>query len=125
GEVNLYEERLFTKEERELFPRGVALAEKQGKPVELIVVPSKNIYYAMAQTAQRLDSTQIVAGRSWTISIQEQARRLGYFWERLPENPRRQIEFRIIEPDRSEHIFYLTDDTSRTNGGLRRAGVLR
>jgi amino acid transporter len=124
GERDLYRERLFTKYEQRLFTRVVALAEKQGKPVELIVVPSKNIYYAMAQTAQRLDSSQIVAGGSRNISIQEQARRLGYFWERLPENPRRQIELRIIEPDRSEHIFYLTDDTSRTNGGVRRAGVL-
>jgi len=108
GERDLYRERLFTKYEQKLFTRVVALAEKQGKPVELIVVPSKNIYYAMAQTAWRLGSSQIVAGGSRNISVQEQARRLGYFWERLPENSRRQIEFRIIEPDRSEHIFYLT-----------------
>jgi len=113
GERDLYRERLFTKYEQRLFTRVVALAEKQGKPVELIVVPSKNIYYAMARTAQQLDSALIVAGRSGKISVQEQARRLGYFWEPPPENPRREIEFRIIEPGRSEHIFYLTDGQAR------------
>ena len=113
GERDLSRERLFTKYEQRLFTRVVALAEKQGKPVELIVVPSKNIYYAMALTAQRLDSSMIVAGRSQHLSVQEQARQLIYFWRRLP-NTRRQIEFRIIEPDRSEHIFYSTDSSSET-----------
>jgi hypothetical protein len=40
-------------------------------------------------------------------SAQEQARRLSYFWERQPERRRRQVEFRIIEPDGSERVFYL------------------
>jgi amino acid transporter len=107
GERDLYEESLFTNYERQLFTQVVALAERQGKPVELIVVPSKNVYYTMAQIAQRLDSARIVAGRSWKMSAQEQARRLSYFWERQPERRRRQVEFRIIEPDGSERVFYL------------------
>ena len=41
GERDLYEESLFTKDERQLFTRVVALAERQGKPVELIVVASR------------------------------------------------------------------------------------
>ena len=107
GERDLYEESLFTTYERQLFTRVVALAERQGKPVELIVVPSKNVYYAMALTAQRIDSSMIVAGGSRKMSAQEQARRLRHFWERLPERPRRQVEFRVIEPDGSERVFYL------------------
>ncbi len=105
GERDLYEENLFTDYERRLFTRVVALAEKQGKPVELIVVPSKNEYFAMAQTAQRLDSSQIVAGKSWRISVQEQARQFGRFWKQLPERPRRRIEFSVIGADRSERVF--------------------
>jgi hypothetical protein len=105
GERDLYRERLFTMYEQQLFTRVVAVAEKQGKPVELIVVPSKNVYYAMAQTAQRLDSAQIVAGRSWKISVQAQARQIRRFWKQLPERPRRLIELRIIGPDRSERVF--------------------
>jgi hypothetical protein len=89
------------------------MAEKQGKPVELIVVPSKNVFYAMAQTAQRLDSARVVAGLSRKMGVQTQARRFGYYWKRLPEKPRRRIELRIIEPDRSEHIFCLTGGESQ------------
>jgi amino acid transporter len=107
GERDLYRERLFTRYERQLFTRVVAVAEKQGKPVELIVVPSKNVYYAMAQTAERLGSARIVAGRSSKISVQEQARQFGRFWKRLPERPRRRIEFSVIGPDRTERIFIL------------------
>jgi amino acid transporter len=107
GERDLYEESLFTNYERQLFTRVVSVAERQGKPVELIVVPSKNVYYALAQTARRLDSAQIVAGRSRMMSDQEQARQLGHFWERLPERRRRRVEFRIIGPDRSERAFNL------------------
>jgi amino acid transporter len=105
GERDLYRERLFTIYEQQLFTRVVAVAEKQGKPVELIVVPSKNVYYAMAQTAQRLDAAQIVAGRSWKISVQAQARQIRRFWKQLPERPRRLVELRIIGPDRSERVF--------------------
>jgi hypothetical protein len=107
GERDLYEESLFTKYERQLFTRVVAVAERQGKSVELIVVPSKNVYYAMALAAERIDSARVVAGGSRKMSAQEQARRLRHFWERLPERPRRQVEFRIIEPDGSERVFYL------------------
>jgi len=107
GERDLYKENLFTEYERQLFTRVVAVAERQGKPVTLIVVPSKNVYYAMALTAQRLDSVMIVAGRSRKMSAQEQALRLRHFWKRLPERPRRQVEFRVIEPDVSERVLYL------------------
>jgi len=107
GERDLYEESLFTTYERQLFTRVVSVAERQGKPVELIVVPSKNIYYAMALTAQRIGSAMIVAGGSRKMSAQEQARRLRHFWERSPERPRRQVEFRIIEHDGSERVFNL------------------
>ncbi|HEU0179828.1 MAG TPA: APC family permease [Blastocatellia bacterium] len=105
GERDLYKERLFTMYEQRLFTRVVAVAEKQGKPVELIVVPSKNVYHAIAQTAQRLDSARIVTGQSWKISAQSQARQLSRFWKRLPEKPPRRIEFMIIGPGRSERIF--------------------
>jgi hypothetical protein len=107
GERDLYDETLFTDYERRLFTRVVALAEKYGKPVELVVVPATNIFDAAAQTALRLDSAVVVAGLSSKMTAQEQARELGRAWERLPEKPRRQVAFKIIEPTGVEHVFYL------------------
>lgn len=107
GERDLHDENLFTDYERRLFTRVVALAEKHGKPVELVVVPTTNIFDAVAQTALRLDSAVVVAGLSSKMSAQEQARELGRAWERLHEKPRRQVTFKVIEPTGVEHIVNL------------------
>jgi amino acid transporter len=107
GERNLYDATLFTDYEQRLFTQVVALAEKHGKPVNLVDVPSNNIFDAVAQTALRLDSAEIVAGLSAKMSAQEQSQQLGRAWERLPEAPRRQVRFRIIEPNNREQSFYL------------------
>src|SRR5262249_50299739 len=82
GETDLYDENLFSEYEQVLFTRVVALAEKHGKPVDLLVVPATSIFDAIAQTAVRLDSSEIAAGVSAKMSIPEQARELGRAWER-------------------------------------------
>jgi hypothetical protein len=107
GERELSDETLFTEYEQRLFTRVVALAEKHGKPVDLLIVPATNIFDAVAQTTLRLDSAEMVAGLSSKMTAQEQARELGRAWERLPEKPRRQVAFKVIEPNGSEHVVYL------------------
>ena len=96
---------LFTSRKR-LFTRVVALAEKHGKPVDLLIVPATNIFDAVAQTAWRLDSADVVAGLSSKMTAPEQARELGRAWERLPEKPRRQVAFRVVEPNGHEHLVH-------------------
>jgi amino acid transporter len=107
GERDLYDENLFTDYEQRLFTRVVALAEKHGKPVDLAVVPATNIFDAVAQTALQLDSSEIIAGKSAKMTPQEQARQLGRAWERLPQKPRRQVCFKVVEPEGHEHTIYL------------------
>ncbi|HLG15849.1 MAG TPA: APC family permease [Blastocatellia bacterium] len=107
GATELYDDRLFTEYEQRLFTQVVAMAEKHGKPVSLLVVPASSIFEAVAQTAFRLDSSQIVAGVSSKMSPQEQARQLGRAWEGLREKPRRQVAFKVVAPDRAEHVVYL------------------
>jgi amino acid transporter len=107
GERDLYEANLFTDFEQRLFSRVVALAEKHGKPVELLVVPSTNVFDAVAQTALLLDAAEIVAGSSSKLSAIDQSRLLGKAWERLAEKPRRQVCFRILGPREAPEVFYL------------------
>ncbi len=107
GERELYDENLFTDYEQKLFTRVVALAEKYGKPVDLAVVPATNIFDAVVQMAVQLDSSEIVAGKSSKISPQEQARQLGRAWERLSIKPRRQVCFKVVEPEGHEHTIYM------------------
>ncbi len=107
GEREMYDENLFTDYEQRLFTRVVALAEKHGKPVDLAVVPATNIFDAVVQTALQLDSSEIIAGKSAKMTSQEQARQLGRAWERLPQKPRRQVRFKVVEPGGREHTIYL------------------
>jgi hypothetical protein len=103
----VYDENLFTSYEQKLFTRVVALAEKAGKSVDLVVVPATNIFDAVAQTALQLDSAEIVAGLSNKMTAQEQARSLGRAWEALGTRPRREVCFKIMGLDGSQHIVYL------------------
>ncbi|MGA9774118.1 MAG: APC family permease [Blastocatellia bacterium] len=107
GEREMYEDTMFDAYEQRLFTRVVALAEKAGKPVDLLIVPATNIFDAAAQTALQLDSSEIVAGTSSKLTIQEQSRELGGAWERLGQKPRRQVRFRIIDPHGHEHEVLL------------------
>jgi amino acid transporter len=99
GEYDLAENQLFTDYERDLFTKVVALAEKEGKHVDLLVVPAVNPFDAMVQTASKLQASRLVTGVSARMASEELARRIGNAWERLPE-PRHAFSLEIITPGR-------------------------
>jgi amino acid transporter len=99
GEYDLAENQLFTDYERELFTRVVAMAEKEGKTVDLVVIPAVNPFDAMVQTAVKLQASRLVTGVSSRMDSEELARRIGRAWERLPE-PRHAFSLEIIAPGR-------------------------
>jgi nucleotide-binding universal stress UspA family protein len=74
---------IFDHYEQELFTAVVAVAEKEGKPVSLLVVPGTDVFEAIMVTAQRLASSRIVCGRSNKLSLDEQGKLTGDAWERL------------------------------------------
>jgi len=99
GEYDLSESQLFGAYEKELFSHVVELAEKEGKPVELLVVPAVDPFDAMVQTATRLQASRLVTGVSERMASDELARRIGLAWERQPE-PRHAFSLEIITPER-------------------------
>jgi len=99
GEYELSDAQFFTDYERELFSRVVEIAEKEGKPVDLVVVPGVDPFDAMVQTAARLQASRLVSGVSARMDSAELARRIGRAWERLPE-PRHAFSLEVISPDR-------------------------
>src|SRR5438093_1632848 len=99
GEYLLSEDQVFTDYERELFTRVVSMAEKEGKPVELLTVPGVNPFDAMVYTAATLKASRLVTGVSARMDSEELARRIGKAWESLPE-PRHPFSLEIISPDR-------------------------
>jgi amino acid transporter len=99
AEYGLQDEQLFSDYEKRLFSRVVELAEKEGKPVELLVVPGVDPFDAMMQTAHKLQASRLVTGVSSRMTSEELARRIGLAWEKLPE-PRHAFSLEIISPDR-------------------------
>ncbi|MDR3764184.1 MAG: APC family permease [Acidobacteriota bacterium] len=103
---------LFDEYEQQLFTKVVELAEKEGKHVSLMVVPSSNVFDAIVQTAVRLDSTRVVCGLSNKLSLDEQGKLTGDAWERLPE-PRPNLSLEIYSPDEVPHEYFLGPHTPR------------
>ncbi len=99
GEYELKAEQLFTEYETKLFTRVVAMAEKEGKPVELLVVPGVDPFAAMVQTAASLKASRLVTGVSTRMASDELARLIGQAWEQLPD-PRHPFSLEIITPGR-------------------------
>src|ERR1700733_11534918 len=76
---------VFDHYEQELFTAAWAVAEKEGKPISLLVVPATDVFEAIMGTAQRLDSARVICGLSNKLTSDEQAKLTGDAWERMPE----------------------------------------
>jgi len=98
GSAVLEASQVFDHYEQELFTAAVAVAEKEGKPISLLVVPATDVFEAIMVTAQRLDSSRVVCGLSNKLSADEQAKLTGDAWERMPE-PRPRLCLEVCAPD--------------------------
>jgi hypothetical protein len=88
-------EQVFGSVETKLFTRVVAVAEKAGKHVDLLVVPGSEPWLAIVQTAQRLKSSRIVAGLSPRFTPAELGRFVGEAWETLSD-PKPSLSLEIV-----------------------------
>ncbi len=106
GEYDLSDSQVFSGYEKELFSHVVELAEKEGKHVELLVVPGVNPFDAMVQTAASLKASRLVSGVSARMASEELARRIGRAWESMPE-PKHPFSLEIVSPDRKSSFVDL------------------
>ena len=98
GSAVMEASQVFDHYEQELFTAAVAVAEKEGKPISLLVVPATDVFDAIMVTAQRLDSTRVICGLSNNLTADEQAKLTGDAWERMPE-PRPRLCLEVCAPD--------------------------
>jgi amino acid transporter len=98
---------LFTDYEQLLFTRVVAVAEREGRPVRLLIVPASDAFGAIAQTAYRLHSSEIAVGESAKMTSQDQARLLGEAWDRIDGSRTRQVRLVIYRSDGRRDAFSL------------------
>jgi hypothetical protein len=98
GNTQLESEDVFEDYEQVLFTTVVNLAEKEGKHVELMVVPTNDVFEAIVATAQKLGSTMMICGLSNKLTPEEQAKLTGDAWERLPD-PKPRMKMEVVAPD--------------------------
>ena len=98
---------LFTDYEQTLFTKVVAIAERHGRGVKLLVLPATNIFDAVAQTAVILKASEIVVGESATLSVDEQAHLMGQAWDRAPHDRELITQFVIHFADGHVQTFAL------------------
>ena len=103
---------VFRKYEQELFTTVVNVAEKLGKHVSLLVVPTNDVFESIVATAQRLHSSVIVCGKSNLLTADEQGKLTGDAWERLPE-PRPRLRLAVFDPEGNKHEYMLGPHTPR------------
>jgi amino acid transporter len=95
---DLATEQIFSDYEQRLFTRAVSVAESSGKKISLLVVPARDVWSAIVQTANNLESSAVVTGVSGKMTTQEQAFELGRAWENAPD-PKRQFVVQIVYPN--------------------------
>ena len=107
GVRDIEREELFTDYEQKLFTRVVAIAERHGRGVKLLVVPSTNVFDAVAQTAVRLQASLIVVGESAKMDAEEQAHHLGDAWERTAHDSALATDLVVLSADNHIRRFSL------------------
>ena len=80
---------------------------RHGRSVKLLVVPSINVFDAVAQTAVRLKATDIVVGESAKFSAGDQAHYLGEAWDRIPHESTLTMRLTVYMSDGGARTFSL------------------
>jgi amino acid transporter len=100
GTSGLGADQIFSDYEQHLFTRVVAIAERHGRKVILLVAPGTNVFDALAQSAIQLKSSLIVVGESEVMTPERQAILLGEAWDRTPHDPDLATRFVVLCKDK-------------------------
>ena len=101
---SLTRDQIFMNHEQKLFSIVVTMAEKEGKKINMLVVPGNDITDIIIRTALQLRSTKVVAGVSNRMPMEEQARRLGEAWEAAGPHSRG-LTLELIDRQMKSHFF--------------------
>ena len=106
GTLEMETRRSSTSTSRSCLPPWCPSAEKEGKHVSLVVVPTNDVFEGIVATAQRLNSSVVVCGLSNKLTADEQGKLTGDAWERLPE-PRPRLTLVVVGQDGRKHEYQL------------------
>lgn len=97
--VNMEVDEKLEEQETLLFTRVVNLAEKIGKPVIPLIVPTNNAFYSIVNVANSLKAREIVLGLSARFKPDVQLQQLAVLWGTVSSDENDKITIRIITGD--------------------------
>jgi amino acid transporter/nucleotide-binding universal stress UspA family protein len=117
--------------DRELMTAVVQHAERAGKQVKPLVVPTNNPLHAVLQTARDLQAHEVVMGASNKYTADEQLEQIAFYWISLHHGSPPPLTVRVMSADRDmaldlgggNRIPKISERRARSVAELRAAGV--
>ena len=109
----------------------VEQAEKAGKEVKPLIVPTNNPLHAVLQTAKDLQAQELIVGASNKYTADEQLEQIAFYWINLHDGEPAPLTVRILSRDRDVYLDLgggnripkISERQARSVAELRAAGV--
>jgi nucleotide-binding universal stress UspA family protein len=117
--------------DQELMTAVVQRAEKTGKQVHPLIVPTNNPLHAVLKTAKDLKAQELVMGASNIYTADEQLDQISLYWINLNDGQAAPLSVRLLGKDRDVHfdlgggsrIPKIGERRARSVAELRAAGI--
>jgi amino acid transporter/nucleotide-binding universal stress UspA family protein len=117
--------------DQHLMTAVVGRAEKAGKQVKPLIVPTNNPLHAVLKTAKDLKAQELVVGASNKYTADEQLEQMAFYWINLHDGQPAPLTIRILGRDRDVHLDLaggnriprISERKARSVAELRAAGV--
>jgi hypothetical protein len=109
----------------------VNLAEKAGKEIKPLIVPTNNPLHAILKTAKDVEAHELIMGASNKYTADEQFEQIAFYWISLHEGDPAPLTVRIISRERDMYLDLaggnripkISERRARSVDELRAAGV--
>lgn len=117
--------------DQQLMTAVVERAEKAGKKVKPLIVPTNNALHAVLRLAQELRAQEVILGASNKYAADEQMEQIALYWLNLNSGAEAPLTVRLLSKDRDIYLDLsggnrvpkITERQARTVDELRAAGV--
>jgi amino acid transporter len=117
--------------DQQLMTAVVDRAEKAGKVVKPLIVPTNQALYAVLKTAKDLQAHELVIGASNKFTADEQLEQIAFIWINLHDGEPAPLTVRILSRERDIHLDLgggnripkISERKARSVAELRAAGV--
>ncbi len=123
GELDTYDQQLMT--------AVVERAERAGKEIKPLIVPTNNPLHAILQTAKDIQAHELIMGASNKYTADEQLEQIAFYWISLHDGNPAPLTVRIISRERDMYLDLaggnripkISERRARSVQELRAAGV--